>query len=230
MDRLNLLSCAAILGCVLSNRSVAQTSRDNSLHAHALVFGVIAGGGTAVRYTTALGTARAPVTLAFANAGVRLSKVVSSPHGRRSLRNQLEIASELLPFWQGIYPKQKLVYHFPSGTTTSPYFGYTTNGVSLTPVQLRLDFLKHPVIMPWIQIACGVLFTTRDFPANRTASVNFTPQAGLGLHVFTSKRQSLDFAANAVHISNGGTGVDNPGVPITFQASLGYSWWFHRPK
>ena len=56
------------------------------------------------------------------------------------------------------------------------------------------------------------------------------PQAGVGAHLFTRRHQSIDFAADAVHISNGDTADNNPGVNVTFQASIGYSWWFGGAK
>lgn len=222
----------AICLCGLDGRVSAQGAvpPDNPLSAHPMVIGLLGGGGGAIadHVSNALGESKA--SLDFTNAGVRLGKVMNSPHGRGAFENQFEIASEFLPFWQATYPKQQLVFHLANGTASDPDFGYTIRGVSLTPIQLRLDLVRHPTFVPWVQIACGVLWTTSDFPTLQTASVNFTPQAGLGAHLFTRTHQSVDFAANAVHLSNGSTADNNPGVNVTIQASIGYSWWFHRAR
>ena len=191
---------------------------------------VMGGGGSAIAYHVSNASSRAKANLNFANASVRFGKVVSSRHGRGRLGARLEFASEFTPFWQAVYPKQQLVFHVPRGTETDPNFGYTTRGVSLTPVEFRLDLVEHSSFTPWVQIACGVLWTTRDFPTIHTSSVNFAPQLGVGSHFFTRKHQSIDLAVNAVHISNGDTADNNPGVNVSVQASIGYSWWFHGAK
>ncbi len=134
---------------------------------------------------------KSPVTLSFASAGVRIGKVVDLPRGGGAYKNQFEVASEFMPFWQAVYPKQILVFPEGNGQRLVPGFGYTTRGVSLTPVQLRLNVVKHPAFVSWIQIACGVLWTARDFPVIETASVNFMPQAGIGTHVFVRNYQSM---------------------------------------
>ena len=221
-------ACTLLCSFGLTEHAFAQSGPpyDGLLHERPWVIGLMGGGGTAVADHVSSAIGRSAATLNFANGGVRLGKVMSSPHGSGTLRNQIEIASEFVPFWQATYPKQQLVFHIPDGTATDPYFGYTTRGVSLTPVQLRLDFVRHSTFVPWVQIGCGVLWTTRDFPTDRTASTNFTPQAGMGAHLFTRRHQSLDLTANAVHISNGDTADNNPGVNVTVQASIGYSWWF----
>ncbi len=95
--------------------------------------------------------------------------------------------------------------------------------------------------MPWAQGAGGVLWTNHKYPAfpgpgtavnlnnngpNADASVwNFTPQFGLGTHYFVKPRRSIDFSANAVHISSASLGDKNPGVNASVQFTLGYTWW-----
>jgi hypothetical protein len=54
---------------------------------------------------------------------------------------------------------------------------------------------------------------------------NFTPQGGVGVHWFVKPRRSIDFSANAVHISSASLGDRNPGVNASVQFSMGYSWW-----
>jgi hypothetical protein len=62
--------------------------------------------------------------------------------------------------------------------------------------------------------------------ANDDTSVfNFTPQFGVGTHYFLHGDRSIDFGANAIHISSASLGDKNPGVNASVQFSLGYSWW-----
>jgi hypothetical protein len=58
-----------------------------------------------------------------------------------------------------------------------------------------------------------------------TSVWNFTPQFGVGMHYFITPRRSIDFGANAVHISSSSLGDTNPGVNASIQFSAGYTWW-----
>lgn len=131
--------------------------------------------------------------------------------------------------------------------------GGTFTGVSVTPIQLRWNFTHGRKIMPWIQGAGGLIWTNHKYPAfgiplppgdptiigppsgaaylasdgpsGNTSVWNFTPQFGVGAHYFVRPRRSLDFSANAVHISSASLGDKNPGVNASVQFSVGYSWW-----
>jgi hypothetical protein len=75
------------------------------------------------------------------------------------------------------------------------------------------------------------LWTSQNFPqgtgvvGGSTSRINFTPQVAFGESIFTKKNQSLDLALKVVHISSAGLGEYNPGVNLTLQFTLGYSWW-----
>ena len=72
----------------------------------------------------------------------------------------------------------------------------------------------------------GPPYTVQNDGPNADASVwNFTPQGGVGLHYFVKPRRSIDFGANAIHISSASLGDKNPGVNASVQFTLGYSWW-----
>jgi lipid A 3-O-deacylase len=230
--------CLALLLLVLRLMSAmplnAQESPASSGESPEMLFserpieaGIFGGLGTAIADRIGFQSGRAAAKLNFANAGFRFGKVLSMPHGPAFVRSQFEWSAEFMPFWLASYPHQTLTLYSPSsgGTASNPYFGYDIRGFSLTPAQLRLNFAPRGRFVPWAQIACGVLWTERDFPLIRTSDVNFTPQFGLGTHLFTRPRQSIDFSVNAVHISNGNTADANPGVNVTIQASVGYSWW-----
>src|SRR6185312_14737178 len=110
---------------------------------------------------------------------------------------------------------------------------------SITPIILRWNFTGTRHISPWIQGAGGALWTNHKYPAfggeplslandgpSADSSVwNFTPQFGVGFHYFLRPRRSIDFSANAVHISSSSLGDKNPGVNASVQFSIGYTWW-----
>jgi hypothetical protein len=131
--------------------------------------------------------------------------------------------------------------------------GGTFTGVSITPAIFRWNFTRGQRWMPWIQGAGGLIWTNHKYPAfgvplpapgptgivvlngqyyldndgpNADTSVwNFTPQFGVGVHYFVRPRRSIDVSANAVHISSASLGDKNPGVNVSVQLSIGYSWW-----
>jgi len=176
----------------------------------------------------------------FLMAGVHAGKVLTYAHGPGFLSGQFEYAVEAFPFWQSYTPKFQREMCTSETSCTPPYtVGGTFTGVSITPIILRWNFKGTHRIAPYAQAAGGVLWTNHKYPAfggppynpvndgaNSDASVwNFTPQGGVGLHYFLTPRRSIDFGANAVHISSASLGDKNPGVNASVQLSLGYTWW-----
>ncbi len=187
----------------------------------------------------------------FLMAGVHIGKVITPEFGSGLLKANFEQALEIFPFWQSYTPKFQRTNCFATltpGTTQagpglycSPPFtvGGTFSGVSITPGVMRLNFTHGKQFLPWIQGGGGSLWTNHKYPAfgsttpslanngpNADTSVwNFTPQFGVGFHYFLKPQQSIDFGANAVHISSSSLGDKNPGINASVQFSLGYSWW-----
>ncbi|MBV8629977.1 MAG: acyloxyacyl hydrolase [Silvibacterium sp.] len=175
----------------------------------------------------------------FLSAGGRLGKVITGPHGPGILRGQFEYAGEILPYWQSFTPSPhsaltEFIYNGKIGYAELPYGGGTYTGVSITPIILRWDLVPGRHFAPWVQGAGGLLYTTHKYPPDilvphgvpgGTSVWNFTPQFGIGAHYFLKPRRSLDFAANAIHISNASLGDRNPGVNASVQFQIGYTWW-----
>lgn len=181
----------------------------------------------------------------FLMAGVHAGRVLSNNYGIGSLRGNFEYAVEVFPYWESFTPKfQRVRCVASAGSATvncsQPYtVGGAFRGASITPIILRINFATRGKLTPWIQGAGGVLWTNHKYPSygdttvnlntngpNGDSSVwNFTPQGGVGLHYFTRPDRSLDFSANAVHISSASLGDRNPGVNAALQFSVGYSWW-----
>jgi hypothetical protein len=176
----------------------------------------------------------------FANAGLRLGKVLTNQHLPGLLRGQFEYAGELTPYWQSFTPPPNV--HdahviYPNGSTAfvpEPYNGGTFSGVSVTPIILRWDLKPGRRIAPFLQGAGGVIWTNHKYPPDiivpagqpgRTSVWNFTPQFGIGAHYFLRNGRSLYLSANAVHISSASLGDRNPGVNASVQFQIGYTWW-----
>lgn len=177
----------------------------------------------------------------FTSAGVRVGKVITDPHLGSIFRGQFEYAGELMPYWQSFTPGPHTaptkIYSDTGqylGTQTLAYGGGTYTGVSITPIILRWNFVPGRRFAPYIQGAGGLVYTTHKYPpdilvdhgqSGGTSVFNFTPQFGLGFHYFVKPRRSIDFAANAIHISSASLGDRNPGVNASVQFQVGYTWW-----
>lgn len=175
----------------------------------------------------------------FFNVGAHIGKVLSGPAGPSLLHGQFEYAIEVMPFWQAYTPSFRRVNCAlpPGGSAqcSGPYpTGGTYTGLSITPIILRWNLVHGRRWMPWVQGAGGFIWTDHKFPAvgpfpapgqQGTSVFNFTPQFGIGVHYFVHPRRSIDFSANAVHISNASLGDSNPGVNATVQFAVGFTWW-----
>ena len=188
---------------------------------------------------------RTAPTIKFLLAGVHLGKVLTPEIGHNMLKGDFEAAVEVFPLWMSFTPTfQKL--NCPAGATVASQCkgpttsGGTYRGVSITPAIFRWNFTSGKKWMPWIQGAGGVIYTTRKYPGIGSLNVadptqtgpsadtsvwNFDPQFGSGTHYFMNPKHSVDFSANAVHISSASLGDKNPGVNTGVQFSVGYTWW-----
>lgn len=232
----------ALSGFIWVGPTSLMAQQENAFHpgsSHdAWEFGALVQGGTGL--TDGRGG------LKFLMAGAHAGKVMTSDHLPGVLRGNFEYAVEAFPFWQSYTPKFQRAncVAAPSestGVQCSPLYtvGGTFTGLSVTPIILRWNFAQRGRFAPWMQGAGGVLWTNHKYPAFGSSTLtlsndgpatdasvwNFTPQAGVGLHYFVGTYRSIDFGANAVHVSSASLGDRNPGVNASVQFSLGYSWW-----
>ena len=179
----------------------------------------------------------------FLMAGGHAGKVLTGNFGPGRLRGNFEFAAELYPFWQSYTPKvERTKCSDVNGfLSCSPNYtvGGTFTGITVTPIILRWNFAGTRRLTPWVQGAGGLLWTNHKYPPfgttqqsiansgpdSETSVWNFTPQFGVGLHYFVAPRRSIDFGANAVHISSASLGDRNPGVNASVQFNVGYTWW-----
>ncbi|MEO6923057.1 MAG: acyloxyacyl hydrolase [Bryocella sp.] len=180
----------------------------------------------------------------FLLAGGHLGRILTPDLGTGLLKGNFEYAVEVFPVWQSYTPKfQRL--NCPTGATLATQCRQTTSGgtyrgVSITPIILRWNLTHGQRLMPWVQAAGGMVYTTRKYPgvgdlnvadptqtgpSANTSVWNFTPQGGVGAHYFIKPQRSIDMSVNAVHISSSSLGDKNPGVNVSLQLSLGYTWW-----
>jgi lipid A 3-O-deacylase len=231
--------CALVLGLFISSiAAVAQAApaAQNPLSAPAghlpLEIGALAQGG--------FGITQDRGTYKFFMLGGHTGKILTPNVGPGLLHGNFEYAVEVFPFWQSYTPRFQRETCTTNTSCSAPYtVGGTYTGVSITPIILRWNFATSGRVVPWIQGAGGVIWTNHKYPPfggppynvfndgpNADTSVwNFTPQFGLGVHYFIRPRRSVDFGANAVHISSASLGDKNPGVNASVQFSVGYTWW-----
>ena len=175
-----------------------------------------------------------PLDFRFYSGGVQLGRVLVRAGAARRLGGNGEAVVEVLPFWDAVIPRQTIVIHTGPLVDILHVYAISRHGATVTPLLLRWNF-THLVsgarVVPYAQLGGGLLWTARKFPdvtagPNKTTSrINFTPQGALGAHVFVRDRQSVDWRVEAIHYSSAGLGDYNPGVGVTVQFGVGYSWW-----
>jgi lipid A 3-O-deacylase len=216
----------------LAQAAPAVTTPFNAPGHLPLDLGVLAQGG--------VGVTNDRTSFKFFMFGGHAGKVLTSNVGPGILHGNFEYAVELFPFWQSYTPHMERKLCTANDVCSAPYqVGGTYTGFSITPAIFRWNFVTSHRFTPWVQGAGGLIWTNHKYPAfggppynvfndgpNSDTSIwNFTPQFGVGLHYFINPRRSIDFGANAVHISSASLGDKNPGVNASVQFSLGYSWW-----
>ncbi len=79
--------------------------------------------------------------------------------------------------------------------------------------------------VPFIGFSGGLLFSPQKFPPGNTSQFNFSIAVDAGTHLFLRSRRSLDVGLRFQHVSNAYLGDLNPGVPVSLQLMLGYTWY-----
>ena len=172
----------------------------------------------------------------FLWAGVQLAKPLSPVVRAGIFSGQFEFGGNIMPLWLGFTPAaHNQTFTYQGQIYTEPVGGGTYEGLSLTPVIFRWNFLTSSRrFQPWFQAAGGLIYTTHKYPPDvlvphgtpgGTSVWNFSPQGGIGTHYFLRSGRSIDLGVNAVHISSASLGDRNPGVNASVQVQLGYTFW-----
>lgn len=140
------------------------------------------------------------------SAGVRVGWVIFSPHGAGSL----EYAADFIPI------------NVIAQSTGATY------GAGINPVVLKWNFAHAGHVVPYCEIAGGLLVARDNVPPGAN-TVNFMPQGAVGLQVplGRDRRPRLDFSLRYIHISNAGLSEPNPGID-TLQGRIGLQFLHGR--
>lgn len=168
--------------------------------------GQLSGGTTVVQTST---PKFVTANRSISNVGVALhaGRVLTGEHGPGWIRGTFEWDFSVIPveyFWV-------LGSHYAGGFEA---FGP------------RWNFTKsRGRVVPFAGISGGMIFSPSNFPPGDTARFNFTAAVDAGTHLFLRRRQSFDLGMRVQHVSNAYQGRLNPGVPLSLQLALGYSWY-----
>jgi lipid A 3-O-deacylase len=139
------------------------------------------------------------------NAGARFGWILTKAHGPGFLRGKFEYAVDAVPVFMVFQP------------TKNAY------GAGFDPVVLKWNFETDSRIVPYVEIAGGVLFTNVTVPTG-TSQTNFTSGAAIGMHILGEK-VAWNVDLRYMHISNAGLATPNPGIN-TIQVRVGVGWFF----
>lgn len=138
------------------------------------------------------------------NAGARFGWILTKAHGPGFLRGKFEYAVDAVPVFMVFQPAHRAY------------------GAGFNPVVLKWNFETDSRIVPYVEIAGGVLFTNVTVPTG-TSQTNFTSGAAIGMHILGEKvAWSVDL--RYMHISNAGLATPNPGIN-TVQVRVGVGWF-----
>lgn len=90
------------------------------------------------------------------------------------------------------------------------------SGFGLTPLGLRINFLRNRELQPFFDAAGGLIVFNEPFPDFRGKKFNYTLGLGGGIEVLINSRSSLSLGYKYLHLSNGESGQVNPGVDSGF--------------
>jgi lipid A 3-O-deacylase len=138
------------------------------------------------------------------NAGARFGLILTKAHGPGFLRGKFEYAADAVPVFLVFQPANRAY------------------GAGFNPVVLKWNFETDSRIVPFVEIAGGVLFTNVTVPTG-TSQTNFTTSAAIGMHIL---REKVAWSADLryMHVSNAGLATPNPGINA-IQVRIGVGWF-----
>jgi hypothetical protein len=203
-----LLSCIFLTAVALSGiaQETAPTAIQTLRHP-SWNYGFQAYGGATTKSTPQIpgGPGRYPSSW---GAEFHLGRVLTGEHGEYWRRGTLEWDFAAIPVVQ--YYVNGRSYYMGGVEAASPRWNFT-----------RVS--KRAV--PFVGFDGGILFGPQKFPPGNTSQNNFTLGFDLGNHLLTKRKQTFDATIRFFHLSNAGLGYYNPGVPLSIQLVLGYTWY-----
>ena len=87
-------------------------------------------------------------------------------------------------------------------------------GFGAAPIGLKFNFRRNRQVQPFGQATGGFIYFSEQVPDLNTSQFNFTFDFSGGVQVVNSNRHSFTVGYKFQHISNGYTGIYNPGVDV----------------
>lgn len=104
---------------------------------------------------------------------------------------------------------------------TYPEFTYerrknSITGAGFSPLGLQFNFLNRSRLQPFLKTSGGLMFLTQPFPKLGGRKINFTFGIGGGIEYMLTSYISFSLGYRYFHLSNGETGLVNPGIDSNF--------------
>lgn len=80
------------------------------------------------------------------------------------------------------------------------------------PLGLRVVVMPTEMVHPFVGAAAGGIYFAKPMPAANGRRFNFSAEAGAGVHVVLQAGWGIDVGFKLHHLSNAGTGEENPGL------------------
>jgi hypothetical protein len=144
----------------------------------------------------------------FGNVGLRYGRVLAA-----SKSVAFEWTIDAIPV--SIISNSRLVPVF-SGNGFTVYSPKRKNvyGWGAAPIGLKFNFRRDRRVQPFGQATGGFLYFSEQVPDLNTSQFNFTFDFSGGVQIVNSNRRSFTVGYKYQHISNGYTGIYNPGVDV----------------
>jgi hypothetical protein len=206
ISKLMLCLVLALLPIALCAQRTPETAL-NALRDPSWSYGFQVYGGTATMATPHIPHAPGRYPSSF-GAELHFGRVLTGEHGEGWRRGTLEWDFNVIP----------VVLYFVNGRQ------YYMGGIEAIAPRWNFTRISKRMV-PYFGFDGGMLLGPDKFPPGDTARANFTAAIELGAHLFTQRRQSFDTSIRLFHLSNAETGRYNPGVPLSIQLMLGYTWY-----
>lgn len=100
----------------------------------------------------------------------------------------------------------------PAGVPT--FTRKSVYGAGAAPIGLKFNFRRHRRVQPFGHATGGFLYFSEQVPDLNTSQFNFTFDFSGGVQIVSQNRRSFTVGYKYQHISNGYTGIYNPGVDV----------------
>jgi hypothetical protein len=88
----------------------------------------------------------------------------------------------------------------------------TVYGADITPIGIRLLWLRHHRLKPYLLSTGGVAYFTKNVISPEGARLNFSAEFGGGAQLTLNDRLEMRIGYSMFHVSNGNTVEKNPGL------------------